>query len=562
MSKIGKTKKDILKILSKKQQTITDVSHTLNLSPSTVKQHFDELLHMGAIVQVENEFIKRWKYYKVDPSFNVNELKKENTFTNVIPYAIGSVIIIAVIGLFLFYSNYSNSTTNASLIPSTHNYSLTIQLTDPPHVPANTTALILNYSSILIKVLSPNNTQSWVNMSTNGSVNLMSLINTSEILGNIKLTPGYKLEGVVLTAKNANIIIENQTYPVVILNNKIYATVPQNSIINSNSSILIDFSPTVSNIYTNNTTVFIMTPTVKALFYNNFNENKSDKLGLKKALNSSQFELFLNHNSSLSILSSNITQNNNKTKIKINIKNTGNKIVDIKQVMLSGQINSHILLNNRTAIFIHNIGPENDINISITKINFSNNNEKIISAIKTMGSNILITRQYSFNRMIPSNGLYSDNQQLNSSSRGKYFNVSMNNNFNSSFQGNEQFLNYGIDRAEIERFNLSNPEIKNANIGINLVFLHQLVFFVNKNASLEIPKFSLNNIQNNSYMNNFMLNNTGYELSPGSNVTLTFNGNITCGNSFIKGELFNNSSYVITVLGSNGTFSEVKTNTN
>jgi DNA-binding transcriptional ArsR family regulator len=101
MSKIGKTKKDILKILSKKQHTITDVSNILNLSPSTVKQHFDELVRIGAIEQVENEFIKRWKYYKTVPSFNINDFKKEKNIPNLIPYAVGSVIIIALIGVLL-----------------------------------------------------------------------------------------------------------------------------------------------------------------------------------------------------------------------------------------------------------------------------------------------------------------------------------------------------------------------------------------------------------------------------------------------------------------------------
>ena len=552
MSKIGKTKKDILKILSKKQQTITDVSHILNLSPSTVKQHFDELVRMGAIVQVENEFIKRWKYYKTTPSFNIDNFKKEKTMANVIPYAIGSIIVIALIG-FLFYSNMGINT-NGSVISNPSAYSLTVQLTDPPHVPANTTALILNYTSISVNTLSPNDTQSWVNISSSGSVDLMSLINTSEILGNIKLKSGYKLEGVVLNAKNANIIIGNQTYPVIMLNNKVYATVPQNSFINSNSSVLIDFSPTVSNIYTNNATVFIMTPSVKAVFYNNYKDSTDVKNGVRQTLTPVESKSLLTQNLNLSILSSNILQNNNSTSIQITLKNNGNKTIDIKQIMLSGQITSHILLNNKSEIFIHDVGLNNNINVTIHKLNFNNNGQDqiIVKTIKTKGINSSITqntsiesmpvqvlgiKQYSFSQMEIPNNVQINVPTVVSDVQSKII--------------QQRYINNDVSEVVISRFNLSNSERENANMGLNMVFLRQLVFFVNKNASLEIPQFSSYANGNEASIGNFIKNNTGYELSPGSTVTLTFNGNITCGNNFIKGELFDNSSYKITVIASN-----------
>ncbi|MEM0200972.1 MAG: ArsR family transcriptional regulator [Candidatus Micrarchaeaceae archaeon] len=554
MSKIGNTKKDILKILSKKQQTITDVSKILNLSPSTVKQHFDELVEMGAIVQVENEFIKRWKYYKKVPSFNIKDFKKENSITSVIPYAVGSIIIIGMLSLFLFY--FSTNAHNTS--PNVNPYSLTIQLTDPPQVPINTKSLILNYSSISVKTLSPNNTQTWINITNPGSVDLMSLINTSEILGDIKIKSGYKLEGVILNAKNANIIIGNQTYPVILLNNKVYATVPQNSIINSNSSVLIDFSPTVSNVYTNNSILFIMTPSVKAIFSNNFKLFNNSKNGTKFNLTYYQYKSFLNKNTNLSIISSNITQNKNNTSIKITIKNLGNKTINIKQIILSGQIDSQILLQNKSEIFINNNHFNNNINISIHKININNSKQigKIsISVIKNKSNNSTLIQNNQIETMKNSffriKQYYFDNQNIlnNFQIKNMLFGEKL-------FEMPQNFSNNNYEEITISNLNLSNPEEINTKLGINLVYIHQLVFFVNKNASLKIPQFSLFDMQNTNSFNNFMQNNTGYQLLPGNTVTLTFNGNITCGNNFIKGELLDNSTYKLVVIASNDTLSQ------
>jgi len=70
MSKTWDTKKKILGLLSSKKLTLTDISKNLGLAPSTVNQHIKELLAMGAIHQVYNPFILKWKYYEKDPNFD------------------------------------------------------------------------------------------------------------------------------------------------------------------------------------------------------------------------------------------------------------------------------------------------------------------------------------------------------------------------------------------------------------------------------------------------------------------------------------------------------------
>ena len=73
MSKTGRTKKTIVDMLTKKPLTLSDLSTELGLAPSTVKQHLEELEFMGAIEPIENRFIKKWKYYRVNPGFEFNK---------------------------------------------------------------------------------------------------------------------------------------------------------------------------------------------------------------------------------------------------------------------------------------------------------------------------------------------------------------------------------------------------------------------------------------------------------------------------------------------------------
>ena len=65
MGKIWETKKEILKLLSDRAKTLTDISRELELAPSTVSQHLQELRTVGAIEMVDNPYVKKWKYYRI-----------------------------------------------------------------------------------------------------------------------------------------------------------------------------------------------------------------------------------------------------------------------------------------------------------------------------------------------------------------------------------------------------------------------------------------------------------------------------------------------------------------
>jgi predicted ArsR family transcriptional regulator len=70
MTKNMKTKDAILKILSAKPKTLTDISKELDLAPSTISQHLVDLKTMDAIRQVDNPYVRKWKYYTSVPAIS------------------------------------------------------------------------------------------------------------------------------------------------------------------------------------------------------------------------------------------------------------------------------------------------------------------------------------------------------------------------------------------------------------------------------------------------------------------------------------------------------------
>jgi DNA-binding transcriptional ArsR family regulator len=78
MKKRYETKKATLELLSVRSKTLTELSRELGLAPSTVSQHLKELVAMGAVVRVENEHVKKWKYYQKVSDFDASIDYRQN----------------------------------------------------------------------------------------------------------------------------------------------------------------------------------------------------------------------------------------------------------------------------------------------------------------------------------------------------------------------------------------------------------------------------------------------------------------------------------------------------
>lgn len=59
------TRVDILKSLDRRRKMLTELAKQLGMSPSTIKEHMDNLSRAGLVVQIDDGH--KWKYYELTP---------------------------------------------------------------------------------------------------------------------------------------------------------------------------------------------------------------------------------------------------------------------------------------------------------------------------------------------------------------------------------------------------------------------------------------------------------------------------------------------------------------
>ncbi len=362
MSRTGETKNSILKLLEQKNKTLSEISNELGLAPSTVSQHLQELETSGAIEEVENEHIRKWKYYRLNPNYKDNAglmgiVNRKVADSRVFYYIIGIVAIVAIAYFASAYLNigvpaspfYSGNVThaNATLSLSGATY-VPLRLTDPPKVPEGTSALMINYSAIGVR---SNSTGKWTYSNASGSVNLISLVNVSKMIGGVSVSTNDIIDMARFNITSATITINGTSYNVIVPNSQVSAHIVGNDKVNSSNGVLLDFTPVVAAIYTNTSTIFMMVPSLKAVVVPNpsiayfgpgrahlevgniYNLDSNDR----KGLNYTQ--------ANLSIASTHISTGNGTIAFSVTVKNNGNKSVEIDHVSIFGNETPLIRIN-------------------------------------------------------------------------------------------------------------------------------------------------------------------------------------------------------------------------
>ena len=269
MSKTWHTKKRILKILSKQARTPGEIGKLLELSPSTVSVHIAELEGMGAIERVENNYVKRWKYYRIKQGFDIEKAIRVKE-VNIIPLILMGVAIVAFIGVGVFIGLAPHRGQVAT--------TLTIQLTDPPNVPNGTQGLLVSYSSIQVRM---RGSSGWITDNTTGIVNLMSLANVSEVVGKLKVPVNASVGVIRFNITSARILIGNKTYNVDVLNHQLNANVIGSGV-SGNISVLMDMNTKIA-VAPNET--YMLVTSLKAVAVNNIDAN--EQIGSTNQLNRS-----------------------------------------------------------------------------------------------------------------------------------------------------------------------------------------------------------------------------------------------------------------------------------
>ncbi len=332
VTRTGETKGRILNLIASGNKTLSDLSAELGLAPSTINQHLNELKDLGAIREVDTERTRKWKYYEINPGFSGTSVPGFVLNTSRMPrkifYYAAAIGMVAAIAYIVLISN------SANVIPGSLFRSMVpVRLTDPPHVPAGTQSLVINYSSVALHAVNESG-QGWITSNYSGSVNLMSLINTSQVIGGLDVPSNSTIDGARFNITSAIITINGTAYNV---------TVPIRTItahfsgkVNSTTGILMDLSPTVAAITTNSTTLFLMVPSLKAIIIPDQATSMPVRIGATSSLTKNDIHDLDASKSNLSISGAQISQSNDIVGINITLKNNGNKVEAIRDVLITG----------------------------------------------------------------------------------------------------------------------------------------------------------------------------------------------------------------------------------
>ena len=260
------------------------------------------------------------------------------TFVNaksLLAFLIVGLIVLGGLGYFMLTlqpakapssSSTSVSTTSTSTSTRASLSSFAVALTDPPSVPAGTSALFLNYSRV---ELITNSSPYFANKS--GSVNLLSLINVSKIIATFSLPKNVSVNQIRLFVSSVMIEINGSKYSVFVPSSVLKIPVANVSLVNGTIGALIDLQPHVVVTYAGQSLRFILTPVVFAMPFTAKEVNVSQKMSVGQvfAIPKHLSEKLERESANLTLEAVSLYSRGNETVFYISLKNVGNEPVTV-----------------------------------------------------------------------------------------------------------------------------------------------------------------------------------------------------------------------------------------
>ena len=445
--------------------------------------------------------------------------------------AAGIVIIViiiaavAIIGLqsASHVSPSTSPTTSTTAVSHTTTVSSGVQaspviLTDPAIVPQGTTSLVINYSSIRVQL--SGSSSGWVNAAGSGSINLLSLVNSSKVIGSANIPVNSTVDMVSFNVTSAEITINGTTSSVTVPNRNVTAHITGASKLNATSGFLMDLSPTIATIYTSNSTIFVMVPSVRAIVIGGKNVSSHASIGSSAKLNASVKARLDAIKPNISIVSSSIISVGNRTQISVTVKDNSNSSVMLRHMLVFGNYSVVItpLSGFNTTVMVGADGHINQngssrFNISdIEAGNFANARAELTDSVNLPTSVVI-------------GGNVSGNLSVNTGRNS----ITSNGSIKSSSASNASSNASEHDSAE---FGLVKE-------GIGVQHMRVFNFLLSSNGTMFLP----------SGANDFADSGFGYNLSAGATHTFTFNGTLSFGEGHIVITPQNGTAYRIVVGG-------------
>ena len=164
-------------------------------------------------------------------------------------------------------SSSLNTTTSHSLNTTTATSSaqigaLSILVSDPPHLPANVTALFITYSNMFVHIAGLPGSDGWVQVSSAGTIQLLGTINIGQTVATASIPTGdYNM--MRFNVSSAVVTFNNQNYSATVQRGNLTIHFFSNLTIDASapSAIVVDVSPFVFNYGTTANPAFVVKPT-------------------------------------------------------------------------------------------------------------------------------------------------------------------------------------------------------------------------------------------------------------------------------------------------------------
>ncbi|MCW6159664.1 MAG: hypothetical protein LVQ95_01075 [Candidatus Micrarchaeales archaeon] len=245
---------------------------------------------------------------------------------------LGILVIIIIVAALLLSSHPTTSTTTIS---ASGTQSTPVLLTDPPHVPPGTSALVVSYSSVSVHT-SGTNSSGWIDASGSGSINLLAAVNTSKVIGYANISANSTINLVRLNVTGATVTINGTAHNVTVPNSELLISVTGETKISPNSGVLVDVSPTVTAVFNHNATTYVMAPAARASVITNVSASAHAGVGTDVGISAEQEHEFEAGAINLTVTSATLSVVNNTTSISVTVKDNSNASAVLRTVLLQG----------------------------------------------------------------------------------------------------------------------------------------------------------------------------------------------------------------------------------
>jgi hypothetical protein len=342
------------------------------------------------------------------------------------------------------------------------------------------------------------------------------------------------------------------------------ASVTGSSTVNSSSSILIDLSPVVAAIYTENSTVFVMVPSLRAVVVGN--GKSAFRVGETKPLSHDEVNVLNSTVPKISITGATLSAVGNSTHLEVTVKNNANSSVTLDNVELFGTSSVMIAPNSIYQVWGN---ATRGININ-DRPNLSDLNDTPYLTAAFNASHGMFNASHGRYNLTDFNTSHGMPMPLpppplgGADGQGSVGDHGMQNGGGFGWKGRIDGVNvtsvgdWGTGMGgEMPNFSTSQSQDldRMVKIGAQARMLQVLNFIVTKNGTLVLPLVSgrIEPMRPAVCENCFgSSSNQGYVLQPGASETLTFSGNLLYLNGQMKLTPVIGTTYQIEVMGDRG----------